>query len=168
MKSKLIKKGFIAAVAWLSLYGPASAPAAPAPGGPGAPAVWAPAQKSFLGTSASDTSQVYFTGYRGILTEVFYPVLDTPNVQDSQFLVGDSDGTWVDEEKLQAYRSTQPDDRAMLWQVQTWHNAHHWRLTKRLFSDPARHTLIQRVTWLCCVNSLRAWLCYPDEALGGQ
>lgn len=147
MNSKLMKNVFISAVTFLSLYGPAHAPAAPAPGGPGAPAVWAPAQKSLLGTSASSTSRVYFTGYRGILTEVFYPVLDTPNVQDSQFLVGNSAGTWVDEEKRQPYQSTQPDKRAMLWQIQTWNNAHNWRITKRIFSDPARHTVIQRVTF---------------------
>ncbi len=73
MNSKLMKNVFISAVTFLSLYGPAYALADPAPGGPGAPAAWAPAQKSFLGTSASSTSRVYFTGYRGILTEVFYP-----------------------------------------------------------------------------------------------
>ncbi len=35
----------------------------------------------------------------------------------------------------------------MLWQAQTWNNAHNWRITKRIFSDPARNTLIQRVTF---------------------
>lgn len=131
MNSKPMKKELIAAVACFGLCGPALALADPAPGGPGAPAVWGPAQKSFLGTAASDVSRVYFTGHRGVLTEVFYPVLDTPNVQDSQFLVGDSGGTWVDEEKRQPYRSTRPDKRAMLWQVETSNDAHNWRITKR-------------------------------------
>lgn len=147
MNSKLMKKKLIATVTCFGLCGPIHALADPASGGPGVPAVWGPSQKSFLGTSASNVSRVYFTGYRGILTEVFYPVLDTPNVQDSQFLVGDSGGTWVDEEKRQFYRSTQPDKRAMLWQVETSNDAHNWRITKRIFSDPARDTLIQRVTF---------------------
>jgi len=122
--------------------------AAPAPGGPGITPHWAPAEKSFLGAAVSSTSHVYFTGSRNVLTEVFYPILDTANVEDSQFLVGDSAGTWVDEEKVQApnFLVTQPDKRAMLWEVSTWNYGHNWRLTKRIFTDPARDALVQRVT----------------------
>src|ERR1700739_833560 len=73
-----------------------------APGGPGATSNWANARKSFLGTSTTNTSSVYFTGYRSIVTEVYYPTLDNPNNVDLQFLVGDSANTFVDEEKVQA------------------------------------------------------------------
>ena len=69
-------------------------------GAPGAPAMHGPAQKSFVGTALSPASQVYFTGYRGIVSEVYYPVLDTTETVDLQFLVGDAAGTFVDEEKL--------------------------------------------------------------------
>lgn len=119
-----------------------------APDGPGATPHWASAEKSFLGTSATSTSHVYFTGSRNVLTEVFFPVLDTANVEDSQFLVSDSAGTWVDEEKVQSpsYWVTQLDKRAMLWQVSTWNYGHNWRLIKRIFTDPTRDTLVQRVT----------------------
>ncbi|MGK4004536.1 glycoside hydrolase family 15 protein [Sorangium sp. So ce1036] len=113
----------------------------------GAPPVWAPAQKSFLGTSVSAASRVYFTGYRGIVSEVFYPVLDTVNTVDLQFLVGDSAKTFVDEEKLQTYSVAQPDKRSMRWQVTTTNADHHWRITKNIFSDPGRNTLIQCVTF---------------------
>jgi glucoamylase len=124
-----------------------SATAAPAPGAPGSPSVWSNASKSMLGTSATDTSRVYFTGYRGIISEVFYPVVDTVNTVDLQFLVGDVTKTFVDEEKLQPYTVTRPDTKALLFQAVTGNAGHNWSITKRIFTDPARNTLVQRVTF---------------------
>ncbi|WP_437738279.1 glycoside hydrolase family 15 protein [Sorangium sp. So ce1335] len=113
--------------------------------GSGVPSVWGPADKSFLGTSTTSTSRVYFTGHRGIVSEVFYPVLDTVNTVDLQFLVGDTAKTFVDEEKLQDYTVTQPDKRSMRWQATTTSGQHSWRITKTIFTDPGRNALIQRV-----------------------
>jgi glucoamylase len=119
-----------------------------APGGPGLGSSWAPAQKSLLGTSASNTSRVYFTGYRSIITEVFYPTLDNPNNVDLQFLVGDTAKTFVDEEKVQAaYTATQADKRSMTWTTSTANSGHNWQLSKTIFVDPTRNTLIQRTTF---------------------
>lgn len=121
--------------------------AAPAPGGPGMPSVWSNSTKSMLGTSATDTSRVYFTGYRGIVSEVFYPLADTVNTVDLQFLVGDTARTFVDEEKLQSYTVTRPDPKALLFQAVTRNSGRNWQITKRVFTDPGRHTLVQRVTF---------------------
>lgn len=130
------------------LASPPSFAAGAAPGGPGAGSSWAPARKSFLGTSATSTSQVYFTGYRSIITEVFYPTLDNPNTVDFQFLVGDAAKTFVDEEKIQAsYSATQPDKRSMTWDTSTSNSAHNWQLSKTIFTDPTRNALIQRITF---------------------
>lgn len=119
-----------------------------APGGPGLGSSWAPAEKSLLGTSASNTSRVYFTGYRGILTEIFYPTLDNPNNVDLQFLVGDAAKTFVDEEKAQAaYTATQPDKRSMRWNASTSNSGHNWQISKIIFVDPTRNALIQRTTF---------------------
>ncbi|WP_437627821.1 glycoside hydrolase family 15 protein [Sorangium sp. So ce1151] len=113
--------------------------------GTGVPSVWGPADKSFLGTSTTTASRVYFTGHRGIVSEVFYPVLDTVNTVDLQFMVGDTAKTFVDEEKSQSYTVTQPDKRSMRWQAVTTNSGHNWRITKTIFTDPGRNTLIQRV-----------------------
>jgi glucoamylase len=123
------------------------AQAAPATGGPGAPSVWAPSQKSMLGTSASNTSRVYFTGYRGIISEVFWPLADTVNTTDMQFLIGDTAKTFVDEEKQQNYVVTRPDSKALLFQAVTNNAGHNWKITKKVFTDPARDVLIQRITF---------------------
>ncbi len=139
-------------VGGLALGGVAGAMAPPAPvhlpSAPGATnsdSLWAPSRKSFVGTSAGQSSHVYFTGHKGIVTEVFYPTVDCPNVVDFQFLVGDTDHTWVDEEKLQDYQASRPDPKSLLWTVQTRNLPHAWQITKRVFTDTSRNSLIQRV-----------------------
>ncbi|HLJ34776.1 MAG TPA: hypothetical protein VKU38_14035, partial [Ktedonobacteraceae bacterium] len=78
-----------------------------APGGPGASSVWTPSNNTMPGTAANTTSDVWFSGYNGIIGEVFYPTADTPNSTDLQFLVGDSGHSWVDEEKVATTSSVQ-------------------------------------------------------------
>lgn len=125
---------------------PVQALEAPCP--PGIASVWAPAAKDFLGTSASDASRVYFTGAEGILTEVFYPTLDTVQNVDLQLLVTDRDRTWGDEERRQKrHEITQIDKRAMRWQAVTIADSGRWKISKRIFSDPERNAVIQRISF---------------------
>src|SRR4026209_1795567 len=53
----------------------------------GADAHWPSAAKTGFGTSTTLNSKVWFTLANGVMTEVFYPTLDTPNVQTLQFQV---------------------------------------------------------------------------------
>ena len=64
-----------------------------APGGPGADAHWPGAAKNGFGTANTLRSKVWFTLSDGQLTEVYYPTLDTPNVQRLQLIVVTPDGT---------------------------------------------------------------------------
>ncbi|MDE1716498.1 amylase, partial [Chromobacterium amazonense] len=129
-----------------SLFSP-FAHAGEAFGAPGDTPARGPAAKSFLGTAVGSSSKVYFTGYRGIVSEVYYPVLDTPESVDLQFLVGDAGKTFVDEEKRQAYSASQSDARTMSWVASTGNAGHNWQISKRIFADPNHDTLIQRVTF---------------------
>ncbi|MFW9257623.1 glycoside hydrolase family 15 protein [Nostoc sp. CALU 546] len=119
-----------------------------APGKPGAPSVWALSAKDFIGTSASNTSRVYFTGAEGVLTEVFYPTLDTVQNVDLQFLITDASKTWGDEERKQLKHDiTLINPRSLIWQVVTKDGDDRWKITKKIFTDPSRNTVIQRVTF---------------------
>lgn len=140
-----------------------------APGAPGAKPAWPPARKSFLGTSASDTSRVYFTGQRGTVSEVYYPLLDTVQTVDLQFLVGDAAGTYVDEESEADYSARRPDPRSLRWQVVTSNAAHGWRIVKEVFVDPQRDALILRASLHALggrhVSDFRLYVSH-DPALG--
>src|SRR6185503_9672742 len=48
---------------------------------------WATAAKNGFGTSVSLSSKVWFTLANGVMTEVFYPTVDLPNVQTLQLYV---------------------------------------------------------------------------------
>ena len=136
------------AVSLFALCGIGQLWALEAPGAPGLPSSWAPGVKDFLGTSASSTSRVYFTGAGGVLAEVFYPTLDTVQNVDLQFLVTDAGRTWADEERRQQQHDVSLlNKRALVWQVATTADSGKWHITKKIFSDPRRHSVIQRVVF---------------------
>jgi glucoamylase len=135
-------------IAALVVSVPVPVPALDAPNGPGMPSVWARADKDFIGTSASAASKVYFTGAQGILTEVFYPTPDRVQNVDMEFLVTDKAKTWGDEEKRQKMHDiSQVSKRAMEWKAVTTADNKKWRITKIIFSDPGRNSVIQLVTF---------------------
>ncbi len=142
-------------ILWLLIIGLAwrtdSSLAVNAPNGPGFASQWAPSAKDFLGTAASDASPVYFTSAQGELTEVFYPSPDRIQNIDMEFLVEDTAKTMGPndaEQKLQTQQSvTLVDKRAMVWQEVTIANNGTWQITKTVFTDPSRPTVVQRVVF---------------------
>ncbi|MFM0477201.1 glycoside hydrolase family 15 protein [Paraburkholderia strydomiana] len=60
-----------------------------APGAPGNPLTWSRADKDAVGTAYSLSSQVWYTSAGGILTEIYFPDVDTPQVRDFQFIITD-------------------------------------------------------------------------------
>ena len=77
------------AALWVGATWLAAAVAAEAPGAPGAGSAWTTGAKQGLGTSTTLASKVWYTIGQGITHEVYYPQVDTPNVQDLQFIVTD-------------------------------------------------------------------------------
>ncbi|HEX9044425.1 MAG TPA: glycoside hydrolase family 15 protein [Candidatus Limnocylindrales bacterium] len=65
----------------------------PAPGWPGIDPTWASSRKDAVGTSHY-ASRVWFTVGRGILTEIYWPRVDSPQVRDVGFIVADGAGFW--------------------------------------------------------------------------
>jgi glucoamylase len=62
-----------------------------ATGGPGIPPRWTHSAKETVGTAYSTSSHVWFTVSGGILSEIYYPTIDRPQVRDLQFLVTDGE-----------------------------------------------------------------------------
>lgn len=59
---------------------------------------WTRGAKEAVGTAYSGASHVWYTVAAGILTEVFYPTIDTPQIRDLQYLVTDGE-TFFDDER---------------------------------------------------------------------
>lgn len=132
-----------------------------APNAPGSPSVWTPSNNTLLGTAANTSSNVWFNGYNGIVGEVFYPTADTPNTTDLQFLIGDSNHTWVDEEKVDTTTQTQLyNNHSLAWNVTNTAKNGKYRITKTIYTDPTRNTLIQSVTFTALTGSISNYLLY--------
>lgn len=63
-------------------------------GAPGVEPHWTHGNKEGIGTSYSSASRIWFTIWQGILTEVYYPTVDRPQMRDLQFLFVDGDGAF--------------------------------------------------------------------------
>jgi glucoamylase len=134
---------------------PATIKPAEAFGQPGACPIWSPSTLTFLGTASNPTSKVWFTGFNGILGEVFYPSVDKPATVDWQFLVGDAGHTWVDEEKKDTTSQvTLNDARSLAWTITNTAKNGLYQIQKRIFTDPNRNSLIQQVTFTALEGTL--------------
>ena len=68
---------------------------------------WGPARKDMVGASLG-SSRLWFTVAEGIVTEVYYPRIDIPQIKDIGFIVADDRGFWVELRRLGNYRVTLP------------------------------------------------------------
>ncbi|MDE2167202.1 MAG: glycosyl hydrolase [Alphaproteobacteria bacterium] len=68
---------------------------------------WAPARKDMVGTSLG-SSRLWFTIAEGIITELYYPRIDIPQIKDLGFIIGDDRGFWVELRRLGNYRISLP------------------------------------------------------------
>ncbi len=56
-------------------------------GAPGMPPRWSHSNKDGIGTAYSADSRLWYTVWRGIVTEVYFPNIDRPQLRDLQLLM---------------------------------------------------------------------------------
>jgi glucoamylase len=89
----------------------------PAPGGPGRPLNWSRADKDAVGTAYSLSSQVWYTTAGGILTEIYFPNVDSPQVRDFQLIFTDGLTFFHESQRDFTYECTMPDPRAQAFDL---------------------------------------------------
>jgi len=67
-------------------------------GQPGIEPRWTRGDKDGVGTACAVSSRIWFTLWNGVLTEVYYPTADRPQIRDLQYLITDGE-SFVHEEK---------------------------------------------------------------------
>ena len=112
-----------------------------APGGPGQDAHWPSAAKKGFGTANTLASKVWFTLTDGVMTEVFYPTLDVPNVQTLQLVVVQGSNVQTEIEDT-VHRIEVLDPQALTFrQVNTAKNGA-YTITKTYVTDPERSSVL--------------------------
>jgi glucoamylase len=109
--------------------------------GMGQDAHWPTAAKNGFGTSTMLASKVWFTLADGVMTEVFYPTLDVPNVQTLQFQVS-TDGRTESEIDDTRHRLELPNPNALVFRQINSAKSGQYTITKTYVTDPRQNTVL--------------------------
>lgn len=100
---------------------------------------WTSARKDMVGTTLG-ASRLWFSVAQGIISEVYYPRLDIPQVKDLGFIVADGQGFWQELSSLPGYTL---EFVAPGIPVLTIHHRHAlFNLQLRICPDPQRDVLL--------------------------
>jgi glucoamylase len=122
---------------------PAGAAAAPpAPGVPGAASTWSPGDKDGFGTARTRASKVWYTLNQGVLSEVFFPRIDTPATRDTQLVVSDGSSFADREDTATDHRVRLLEGRSLVYRQVNTARSGRYRITKTYVTDPARSAVL--------------------------
>lgn len=114
-------------------------------GGPGMEPRWSHSNKDGVGTAYSADSRLWYTIWRGIVTEVYFPTIDRPQLRDMQFLLTDG-ATFFHEEKRDLTSLTErPNDHALGYRVRSDDPEGRYRIQKSVIGDPHLPCLLEHV-----------------------
>jgi glucoamylase len=136
-----------------------------APGAPGSIPTWTTGGKEGIGTSTSTDSKVWFTLEGGILSEVYYPQLDTASLRTLEFAVSNGHKTWI-ESKDMLHSLDRYSDMALAYRQSSSDPGGHFKITKTYATDPQRNTLLIDVSFSASPDYSLYVLC--DPALKNQ
>ncbi|MDK2992581.1 MAG: glucoamylase [Clostridiales bacterium] len=113
-------------------------------GGPGNRPTWSTASKTGVGTAFNFYSKVWFTIAHGIITEIYYPTLDTANTKSIRLIVVDKDG-FVDEESEDMYHRVEfINPKALAYRLINTDKERRYRIDKRIITDAMRNSIIMK------------------------
>jgi glucoamylase len=141
-------------------------------GSPGIEPRWTHANKDGVGTAYSTSSHIWFTIWNGVITEVYYPTVDQPQIRDLQYLIADGK-TFFHEEKRHlkskiehlwihglGYRITNSDPQGR------------YAVIKEAIADPHLSCILQHTKLTGerdFISQLHLYaLCAPHLAVGGK
>jgi glucoamylase len=143
-------------------------PSTGAPGAPGAKATWTNGNKQGVGTSSSLTSKVWFTLGDGVVTEVYYPAVDRANVRLIEFIVTGPNGFFERESADTTHRIEVVHADALVFRQINTSRSHRYRITRTVFTDPARQTLLLQTRFEpLAQGTLSLWV-YVDPAINNS
>jgi glucoamylase len=113
-----------------------------APGAPGIAPRWTSSAKDGIGTAYHTSSRLWFTLSHGIVNEVYYPRVDTPNTRDLQFLITDGE-TFCHEEKRDLDHIIEyPEQNVLLYRLTNSERAGRYRIVKEIIGEPHSSVLL--------------------------
>jgi len=140
-------------------------------GGPGYDPSWTSGAKDGVGTAHSFGGRVWYTIGRGILTEIYYPTVDSPQVRDMEFLFSGETGLFLEEKQDFTYQIERMG-ASQGYRIESHDLADRISLTKEVIAEPNRpcvlmHTKIKGDQEF--LKNLNTYiLCNPHLEVGGR
>ncbi|WP_016949697.1 glycoside hydrolase family 15 protein [Anabaena sp. PCC 7108] len=141
-------------------------------GSPGIDPRWTHANKDGVGTAYSTSSHVWFTVWNGVITEVYYPTVDRPQIRDLQYLISDGK-SFFHEEKRHLQSITEPlCTNSLGYRITNSDPQGRYAVIKEVIADPhlsciLQHTKITGESEFISQLQLYA-LCAPHLEVGGR
>ena len=111
-------------------------------GAPGIEPRWTSSVKSGVGTAYHSSSSVWFTLSHGIVNEIYFPHVDTPNTRDLQFLITDGESFCHEELRDLLHHLEYPEPDALLYRLTNSDRDGRYRLVKEIVVDPHSSVLL--------------------------
>ena len=105
-------------------------------GGPGIEPRWSHSNKEGVGTAYAGDSRLWFTLWRGIVTEVYFHSIDQPHLRDLEFLVTDGEELFHEEKRHLKSTTERPYDNALAYRVRSVAPDDRYVLEKDVIADP--------------------------------
>ncbi|MAS95027.1 MAG: glucoamylase [Verrucomicrobiales bacterium] len=111
-------------------------------GHPGIEPRWTSSAKVGIGTAYHTSSCLWFTLSHGIVNEIYFPHVDTPNSRDLQFLITDGE-TFCHEERCDLEHEIEyPEPGTLLYRITTSDPESRYRIIKEIIADPHSPVLL--------------------------
>jgi glucoamylase len=113
-------------------------------GKPGIEPRWTHSNKSGVGTAYSASSHLWFTIWNGIVTEVYYPTVDRPQLRDLQYLATDGKSFFHEEKCDLTVKMERISDHVLGYRCTNAAADGSYSITKEIIGDPHLPCLLQR------------------------
>jgi len=108
------------------------------------PPRWSHSNKDGIGTAYSADSRLWYTLWRGILTEVYFPTIDMPQLRDLEFLFTDGASFFHEEKRDLSPTTERPVSDALSYRVRSEGPGGRYRLHKTVLAAPHLPCLLVR------------------------
>lgn len=140
-------------------------------GKPGIEPRWTQGNKDGVGTAYETSTDIWFTLFSGVLTEVYYPTIDQPQLRDMQYLITDGK-SFCHEEKRHLHTQVERSwNHALGYRIANSDPEGRYTLTKEVITDPHLPCILQRTELsgeARFISQLRLYaLCAPHLEVGG-
>ncbi len=128
------------------------------------PSPWSSGVKQAFGTAYNPSSKLWFTVGHGILTEVYWPTVDTAQLRDQQFLVTDGK-SFLFEERKNAHTQVEWIEKGVpAFRIINKDPEGRFQIERVIFTDPNRDSLIQKIKITKYVPGLQFFLLHNPSA----